>query len=239
MNTENLDIVYIVKERESNEELRYSLRSIAKNLPHANVWIVGYCPKWLVRVNHIRIRQNLGGKHLNSMNNWNAATLDPRITANYIHMNDDFFVMQPVDELEHYHMGNYNKFAQNYYDNYPDGEYTKVIKRTQDVLEKLGATDAKSYELHVPMIMNKAYYQQAMQAQREFNPTFLPVFPRTLVGSLNYYQGKKIDDVKVYEVDGKFDTKALFLSTTDKVFKNGKVGQHIRKVFEDRCKYEK
>lgn len=239
MNTKNLDVVYIVKERETNEELRYSLRSVAKNLPHATVWIVGYCPRWVARVSHIRIRQSLPGKHLNSMNNWNAATLDERITPNYVHMNDDFFVMQPIEKLEHYHMGDFAEFAKAYHTSYPDSQYTQVIARTNGVLESLRASDAKCYELHVPMVMNRVHYQEAMQRQREFNPTYQPVFPRSLVGSLNNYGGTKTNDVKVYDLDGKFDKGSLFLSTTDKTFKHGKVGQHIRSVFAERCKYEK
>lgn len=36
------DIVYFVKESESNEELRYSLRSL-KNFPRRKVWFYGGC----------------------------------------------------------------------------------------------------------------------------------------------------------------------------------------------------
>lgn len=36
-----MDLVYIVKEDENNEELRYSLRSVAKYLPQNKIWIVG------------------------------------------------------------------------------------------------------------------------------------------------------------------------------------------------------
>ena len=45
MNLKSLDIVYIVKNTEYNGELRYSLRSVCKNFPHRNIWIVGNLPK--------------------------------------------------------------------------------------------------------------------------------------------------------------------------------------------------
>ena len=38
MNTKDLDIIYFVKDCFINEELRFSLRSVAKNLPHRKVW---------------------------------------------------------------------------------------------------------------------------------------------------------------------------------------------------------
>ena len=46
LKTEDLDVVYCVKELITNEELRYSLRSL-RNLPHRKVWIFGGCPKWV------------------------------------------------------------------------------------------------------------------------------------------------------------------------------------------------
>lgn len=39
-----MDLVYIVKNSEVNEDLRYSLRSVAKFVPHNKIWIVGYKP---------------------------------------------------------------------------------------------------------------------------------------------------------------------------------------------------
>ena len=45
-----MDFVYIVKEDEKNEDLKYSLRSIAKFYPENKVWIVGYKPSWVKNV---------------------------------------------------------------------------------------------------------------------------------------------------------------------------------------------
>ena len=41
MDTKDLDIVYFVKDTPTNEELRISLRSVAKNMPHKRVWVFG------------------------------------------------------------------------------------------------------------------------------------------------------------------------------------------------------
>ncbi|MFF3129757.1 hypothetical protein ACFVRD_48125 [Streptomyces sp. NPDC057908] len=43
---ERPDIVYVVRPWNQNEQLRYSLRTLA-NLPHRRVWIAGYCPTWV------------------------------------------------------------------------------------------------------------------------------------------------------------------------------------------------
>ena len=41
-----MDLVYVVRDG-ANPELRYSLRSVAVNLPHDRVWIVGHVPAWI------------------------------------------------------------------------------------------------------------------------------------------------------------------------------------------------
>ena len=45
-----LDFVYIVGKSEKNEDLRYSLRSIAKHYPDHKVWIVVYKPSCVTNV---------------------------------------------------------------------------------------------------------------------------------------------------------------------------------------------
>ena len=60
-----MDLVYIVKNSEVNEDLRYSLRSVAKFVPHDKIWIVGYKPSWVQNVEYLPVPQNLGSKWKN------------------------------------------------------------------------------------------------------------------------------------------------------------------------------
>ena len=58
------DIVYFVKESESNEELRYSLRSLV-NFPHRYVWFYGGCPEGLNPDFHVPVKQDKDNKWKN------------------------------------------------------------------------------------------------------------------------------------------------------------------------------
>ena len=48
-----MDAVYYVRPGDRNDELRYSLRSLA-NLPHDRVWIVGHTPPWVTGIESIQ-----------------------------------------------------------------------------------------------------------------------------------------------------------------------------------------
>ena len=64
MNTADLDIVYFVKEWPTNEELHYSLRSVAKNMPHKRVWIFGGHPKGVIPDVYIKVKKLKEFKHI-------------------------------------------------------------------------------------------------------------------------------------------------------------------------------
>lgn len=239
MQTNDLDVVYIVRQGEQNEELRYSLRSVAKNMPHAKVWIVGYKPHWVVGVGHVEVRQNLQSKHHNSMNNWARACQHKQITERFVFMNDDMFIMKPLEQLLSFYNGTFADFKERYVTDHPASSYTDIIRRTSDVLAELQVKKPLNYELHVPMIMSKNNYNNIMRLQAVFNPDWQPVFPRSLVANFFRHGGKEIEDVKVYELEQRPTGKELFLSTTDKIFKHGRVGTFIRNTFMERCKYER
>ena len=54
----NYDIVYFLKDTYYNEELRYSLRSVEENFPHARVVFAGGCPVGFKPDLHIEIEQS-------------------------------------------------------------------------------------------------------------------------------------------------------------------------------------
>ena len=100
------DFVYIVKESEDNEELRYSLRSISKFYPSNKIWIVGYKPSWIQNVNYIPVKQDCGDKWKNSVNNIIKACESEEISNDFILMNDDFIILKKNKPLEI--IGNFN-----------------------------------------------------------------------------------------------------------------------------------
>lgn len=85
------DIVYVVKDTKTNEELKYSLRSLV-NFPHKRVWFYGGCPRDLNPDFHIKVDQNQPTKWANIFMMFKMVCDNPTITKNFWLFNDDFFL---------------------------------------------------------------------------------------------------------------------------------------------------
>jgi hypothetical protein len=97
------DVLYVVRPGENNLALKFSLRSLA-NLPHRRVFIAGYCPSWVRNVTAIPVRK-LPSK-LNAIeNNLRHALRHPELSERVTYWNDDFFVLEPIDEIPVTHGG--------------------------------------------------------------------------------------------------------------------------------------
>lgn len=234
------DIVYTVKDAEVNEELRYSLRSL-KNVPHRNVVIVGHKPNWVKGVFHLPVKQNYANKVLNTNMNWLQAANSKMISDRFILMNDDMFFMKPITAVPFCHMGDHKKFLKYYVANHPFSNYTKVIRATDKRLGELGITDANSYELHTPTLIDKSAIRKAL-----LNSSFQfgPVNIRTLALSLMEVGGDRVPDVKYYSAKEQSKNPSTqienlpVVSTNDNVWP-GPIGEFIRKSFEHKGAYEK
>lgn len=236
MNTADMDVVYIVKPSNANEELRHSLRSVAANLPHRRVVIAGHKPVWAKGVLHIPTLQNSPSKYLNAEENWQAAMNHPGVSDDFILFNDDFFVMKPITEIPAAHRGDLDDVIE-YYSTMPSA-YLSNMQATKEVLERLAFTDLKSYALHIPMVMNKERRKILQAIITLVNPMHLDTQMRTLYGNFWRVGGKQMDDVKVNKPGEKFNPKSTFLSTSDQSFRAGEVGRFIRERFNEKCKYE-
>lgn len=242
MKTKNLDIVIPLKERNYNEELRYVLRSIAKNMPHRKIFLAGYRPDWVKNTEFIEVQAPAGLKYAKSSANTKAACLDPRVSDDFILFNDDFFVMNPTDEIKPVHRGTARKFHSTYsklnhrYRNYRDG-----ISRVRQILEIMGFDDRKllSYELHVPMVFNKKKRLEVYDIQDRWPAGDLALHTNTLYGNLFGIGGELANDVKYNRYEQEPDREAVFISTGDKSFQYGLVGDYIRESFKEKCKYER
>ena len=231
--TSKLDIVYMVKASDQNEELRYSLRSVAKNLPHRKVWIYGGLPKGIKPDEYVKIQQVGITKWDRVQAMLRKVCSNENITDDFILFNDDFFVMKPTEFIPIlYRCPLYEHIVklEMKYGNQPT-EYSKLLRAAVKKLELAGVT-CNSYELHIPMVMNKAKLIEVLET-----------FPkshclRTLYGNYHKIGGKRADDVKVYEAGQAFDKNTQFLSTTDGSFSAGEIGEFIRRQFVNKCKFE-
>lgn len=227
-NANKYDIVYFVKESAKNEELRYSLRSL-KNFPHNKVWFYGYCPKSLKPDKWVKVSQREDNKWKNVNKMLRKACQNPEITEDFWVFNDDFFVMEKIENpTNHYNGDLYKRIVD------IENKYQRITPYTQlirDVCKELGSLgcETKDYTLHVPMLVNKLKMLEIL------NLTDCIGY-RSLYA--NYFQigGEKMRDVKITSKNKPY-RGGKYLSTDDNSF-NGLVGEQIRWNFPDKCKYE-
>lgn len=237
MNTvrEDVDIVVPVRERAVNEQLRYALRSWCANIPHRNVWLVGYRPPWVRNVKHIPTRQGPGRtKYQNTTAGMQAVCEHPDVSGSFVYMNDDFFVLKRLDQVPVLHRGPVRE-VEAYYEARGSGAYLRGMRETRELLAGLGHPDPLSYELHVPMPVGKAGMLAALDVGRHLDV----VHKRTLYGALAGLGGERIEDVKILHRGPRgFGADSVFLSTMPDSFGSGMVGQFIRRAFPRPCRYE-
>lgn len=246
-----MDIVYAIKADHENEELRYSLRSIAKHVPHGKVFISGFMPDFVNPKTVIHIDSYAaalpfdprGSKHRTGYQdaeaNWIAACIDERVSDDFILFNDDFFVMKPVTGIPAMHEGDVDEAIARRIKVFGKGSFTRALTNTRDFLAAQGITECKSYALHVPMVLNKQKRLRVAEMQSDSLKTGTVMLARTIYGNLFGIGGDTIDDVKVAGWITEVPEDVTFLSSNDKSFKNGQIGQYIREQFPERCKYEK
>ena len=229
MDTENLDIVYFVKDGFNNEELRYSLRSVDLNLPHKRVWIFGGCPTNIVPDVRVRIDQTGRTKWDKVRNMYSLVCENKEITDNFIMFNDDFFVMKPTTKIVPLYRGPLSEHVQILESNRPS-EYSRLLKT---VLNSFNGRPL-SYELHVPFIFNKTKLTDIIKTFPDIRCT------RTVYGYVYDIGGERASDVKVFSAKPKFDYKSTqFLSTDDSIVNvNNDVWRWLQKQFPNRSKWE-
>jgi len=233
-----MDIVYLVKNCVTNDELTYSLRSLV-NLPHDKVFLVGGCPTNLNKQTIIHIPTVQGpDKFANTRNNIQLVCKDSRLSDDFILMNDDFFILKPIKDIEELNLcrGRIDQVIDEYIKRYNNitNDYLTGMKQTNIFLKDLGYERPLSYELHTPMVMNK---QKVLEI---FNLPFIDsirtIHWRSVYGNLYLKNSQIINDVKVINnYDYELGTDK-FLSTEDNSF--NRVKPQLKYLFPNRSPYE-
>ena len=222
------DIVYFVKDTPTNEELRYSVRSLA-NFPHGNVWFYGGCPDGLKPDRHVYVKQDQPTKWANIFKMYKMVCNNEEISEDFWLFNDDFFVMKKVKKGPNYYEGDLYKRVVTLEDAHGGiTPYSQQLRYTLQELEGMGC-DTKNYALHVPMLMNR-------EKGKELCNIISGPMIRCVYGNYFKIGGEDHRDVKIDRLD-RVAKDTEYLSTNDKSFK-GMVGDQIRATFPDKCKYE-
>jgi hypothetical protein len=211
-----IDVVYLVRSGQRNEELRYSLRSVAANLPHRRVFVVGDLPPWVTNVEFIP-GNGYATKELNVPDNIRLACEHPDVSDDFIVLNDDFFVLRPIDRVPSLYRSTL-------------AEHLRLLGRRQDSwqrsisataawLAEHGHSNPLSYELHVPIVVNKRKMLDALDAVSGYNHPTPPQW-RTIYGNIHHVEAARAPDCKVRsrsDITALLD--ATFLSSSDETFR--------------------
>lgn len=235
-----MDVVWVCRPG-PNEELRYSIRSVVANMSHNNILVVGGKPNWykgpFLPVETFVNNRRSTNKYANTKNNIQHIVDSSKVSDEFIFMNDDFYIMQPLDRLQYYHNGLFDDKLKLFKLYAPDASYLKMLQRTKSVLDGLRIEDPLDYTLHIPMLYNKNKLAQVLPYDGSI---------RTLYGNIHKVGGRQINDVKVHpkrkspHAPQSFDYKkeeTPFLSTTDTMFHTVKKNL-LSKVFNQPSKYE-
>lgn len=227
-----MDFVYLVRIGADNRQLRYSLRSIA-HVPHDRVWLVGYRPPWVKNVEHIAVRET-EGKWRNLPTALVAAASNPDLSDQFAYWNDDMYALRDMSEIPTYH---HDPLRQNGHN-----AYTHGMVATRKLLLGWGIKQPLSYELHMPLVMDKAVAADSIAralAEPPFaGPKRVALMYRSVFANVAGIGGDYARDVKVFRRAPSIDLTRDFASTNGASFAN-RPGAQIRALFPSPSRYER
>lgn len=246
MITKDLSVVYIVRPGDHNPELKYSLRTVEKNLPHKDVWLVGYRPNWvnMTTTRHFAVPQT-GSILENSFNNIMMACVNPDITEDFVLMHDDMAILSSIDEIGLNNHGYYTteprattetaegrmKLRNHYY---------TCNRNTYEFLISRGIKEPINFELHMPMLINKTKFLQLKELVSPDIKELAKYDKISLYGNLHNLQhlGEYKADVKQRNPKDEMP-EGPFLSTHDTTFYKVSGGKFVIRNYPYKSRYER
>lgn len=152
-----MDVIYFLgnESRWQDNELRYSLRSIEKNLEQpGRVWIIGHKPEWVRNVRHIPFPDPYkSNKDANLILKLIRVAVEPDLSDRFIAMSDDHYVLKPTSR---------SFFDTVYYQEklvpgtvFGQSKWSTRLKRTFDLFHKMGQKEVYNCEGHIPYMLHK------------------------------------------------------------------------------------
>lgn len=228
-----MDAVYVCRTGE-NPELRYSLRTLEKNVDHGAVWIFGDAPAWVDRVS-VEVVQNPQkvSPYASTRAHIAKAVHDPRVSDPFTLWNDDFYAMKPVGSVEMTNRGPLDAMLEEHRG--PRTPWVRALQDTMRLVKEMGVENPLSYDHHAPLVVKKAEMAEALEIAKRARED--AVHLRTIYGNLVGVAGVTIEDPKMHRRTDKFPT-GPWLSSSDGTFRSA-VEPVLRYLFPDPCPYEK
>lgn len=163
-----MDVVYILGTESSwnDNEIRFSLRSLCMHLDgRGEIFVIGSCPSF-INLNELGITwighldNHSLTKERRIMEKIKFACQQDWISEDFLFMNDDFFLLQPlhVSEVKNYFKGDLKTIAMKR--EYKD-RYFNAQLNCHNALSERGFT-THDFDTHVPIIYNKKKFIDVM-----------------------------------------------------------------------------
>lgn len=158
-----IDVVYPLGRGSqwNDEELRYSMRSLAKYVRGIrHVYVIGERPRWLTDAFHIAHKDPHACKERNIAEKVLRACAEPGLSQQFLFGNDDHFALGESDAsaIPYWRGGPMIDLARKLSH---ASHYRQALLNTIEVLEAKGCS-TWNFDLHLPMVMDKEFYTLAM-----------------------------------------------------------------------------
>lgn len=225
-----------------NNELRYCLRSIEKNVKeYRNIVIVGNKPRWIDNITHIDYPDVYTDRAAyNIYNKLRIACTSNLVSDNFIYFNDDFFITKEINAFfyPYYADKTLNRKIADYMHD-EDNWYNTNIVNTIGVLEDNNFS-TYNYDIHCPIVINKDRFLKLMATfdWQKYDYCIKSLYanslgiPPTIMEDVKFRGSKKKTTIeRVIEDRHIFSTGDSCLTKTMKEF--------IKSLYPNKSKYEK
>lgn len=235
------DIIYIIGNGSGwqNNELRYSLRSVAKYGRNVgNVYVIGeHIPFASDAVKQFSAPDNKGGIYKNVLSKIHFAMREIKgLSESVLVFNDDFFICKDfdADAYPYFYRGELSIVG--------DGRgWLDTLYNARKFLEASGKTTL-SYEEHCPIAVNKTEWNQLSDLWQSslgvgYGMAWRSVYANWFNKGGEYLHDRKFSECRVEDVTKDAENR-LCISTDDNGLKNG-VAKWLEDTFIEPSKYER
>jgi pyruvyltransferase len=227
-----MDVCYMLNTREEAKEiLRYSIRSVEKNLNYRDIYIVGKKPSFLNQeCREIRVNDRaVSNRFLNISEKLMAIINDPRVSENFIIMNDDFYILEKFKTIPYYYIGNISTYQKQLSEAFTGSHWKKILTQQLDMFPK-----GKMFTPHFPIVYNKKKLKELLKIEKMRESCMRSWY-------CNYYKvkGVKVIDKKIHKKDHlHLYNHSKFMSSSDWIEKNKDFLDFLREKFPNVSQYE-
>lgn len=232
------DVLIPYRSSDGGAELRYALRSIAKNLPHGKVYIVGDSEPWfsdeLVHVPKMQYVYAFNDAEMNIRKG-----IKSELSEDFYFFNDDFYVLKPIKSIPNYHLGTLQSCLEERLARTGRSSYTDAIKKTMNYLKDRGYNEPLNYSAHIPCVLNKHNRRTVSNTVLDRLARGDKLLVRAIYGNIYYTDPVYTPDVKVYDITSTTSPGVPQFISSNQLSFNNALGKHLQAMFPQPSKYER